>query len=64
MSERDSAPVLDALYRHCTRPEFCCRVRWRPGTVVVWDNRSTLHYAVNDYDGERRLLYRTAFADR
>ena len=62
MSEDESAPVLEALYRHGVRPEFCCRLRWTPGTVAVWDNRMTMHYAVNDYDGSRRLLYRTTFA--
>jgi taurine dioxygenase len=28
----------------------------------MWDNRCTLHLAVNDYDGQRRLLYRTTTA--
>ncbi len=64
MSEAESAPLLEALYRHCIRPEFCCRLRWTPGAVAIWDNRMTLHYAVNDYDGARRLLYRTTFADQ
>lgn len=61
MSEAESAPVLEAIYKHCTRPEFCCRLRWSEGAVAIWDNRTTLHYAVNDYDGKRRLLYRTTF---
>ncbi len=56
-------PFLDRLYRHATRPEFRCRHRWRAGDLVIWDNRSTLHFAVNDYDGFDRLLYRTTFAD-
>lgn len=64
MTEAESAPVFDALYKHCTRPEFSCRLHWTPGAVAIWDNRTTLHYAVNDYDGSRRLLYRTTFVDR
>lgn len=62
MTDAESTPVLEALYKHCVRPDFCCRLLWTPGTVAVWDNRTTLHYAVNDYDGVRRLLYRTTFA--
>lgn len=62
MTDEESAPILDALYKHAIRPEFCCRLRWSEGTVAVWDNRTTMHYAVNDYDGSRRLLYRTTFA--
>ena len=63
MSEEESAPVLARLYMHMIRPEFQCRHRWRAGDLVIWDNRTTLHYAVNDYDGFDRLLYRTTFAD-
>jgi taurine dioxygenase len=57
-----SEALLRSLYTHCTRPEFSCRFRWRPGSIALWDNRSTQHYAVNDYDGERRCLYRTTIA--
>jgi len=59
MSEAESRPLLDYLYQHALRPEFACRFRWQPGSLAVWDNRCTLHYAVNDYDGSRRLLHRT-----
>ena len=58
----DSERLLAALYRHLSRPEFGCRFRWRPGSLALWDNRNTLHYAVNDYDGHRRCLYRTTIA--
>jgi len=59
MSVAESKPLLDYLYRHTTSPEFCCRWQWHPRTLAIWDNRSTLHLAINDYDGARRLLYRT-----
>jgi taurine dioxygenase len=55
----NSRAELTALYAHCTRPEFCCRIRWQADMIVIWDNRSTMHYAVNDYDGHRRLMHRT-----
>ncbi len=62
MSEAESAPLLDQIQRHVTRPEFCVRYSWAPGTVAVWDNLATQHYAVNDYHGHERLMYRTAYA--
>lgn len=62
MSTAESAPLLDYLHTHATRPEFVCRNRWRQGTLTMWDNRCTQHYAVNDYDGFRRELHRTTCA--
>ncbi|MDD9980931.1 MAG: TauD/TfdA family dioxygenase [Gammaproteobacteria bacterium] len=50
MTEEESAPLLDYLAEHSTRPENIYRHRWSVGDVVVWDNRCTMHYAVRDYD--------------
>src|SRR5215831_13263333 len=55
-TEEESRPLLDHLYRHAVRPEFTIRFHWRDGSLAFWDNRSTWHFAVNDYHGERRLL--------
>lgn len=59
MTPQESRPLLEYLYARATRPELTCRYRWRPGTLAIWDNRCTLHLAVNDYDGQRRLMHRT-----
>jgi taurine dioxygenase len=54
----ESRSLLDHLYRHAVRPEFTCRFRWRNGSIAIWDNRCTWHQAINDYQGQRRLMHR------
>jgi len=58
----ESQPLLQHLYQQATRPEFTCRFRWSPGAVAFWDNRSSWHYAINDYHGSRRLMHRITLA--
>lgn len=58
MSEEESAPILDFLFRHQIRPEFTCRFHWEPGSIAFWDNRCAQHNPVNDYHGCRRLMHR------
>ena len=62
MSEAESKPVLDYLFRHLQRPEFTCRFRWAPGSLALWDNRCTQHLALNDYHGYRRVMRRVLIA--
>lgn len=57
-TDQESEPLLRYLYQHATRPEFTYRFQWQPGSLAFWDNRCTWHFAVNDYQGERRLLHR------
>jgi taurine dioxygenase len=57
-TEKESKPLLDFLYQHAARPEFQTRFTWAEGSIAFWDNRATWHYALNDYQGERRLMHR------
>jgi len=58
MTEEESAPLIRYLCDFAIRPAFTCRFRWRPGSLAVWDNRSTMHFAIGDYYGYRRLMHR------
>lgn len=58
----ESVPLLHYLYGIPQREEFQCRLSWAPGSIAIWDNRSTWHYAINDYQGHRRLMHRITIA--
>lgn len=51
--------ILAMLFQHLQKPEFQYRHRWLPGDLLLWDNRSVLHYASVDYD-ERRIMHRVS----
>jgi taurine dioxygenase len=62
MSEEESAPLLQFLFRHQVKPEFTCRFAWQPGSLAFWDNRCVQHNPVNDYHGHRRVMHRITLA--
>lgn len=59
-SPAESQTLLSHLYRHSINENFTCRFRWEPATLAIWDNRCTMHNALNDYSGMRREMYRTS----
>ena len=52
--------LLGHIYRHATSENFTCRLRWTRHTLAIWDNRCTMHNALNDYSGVRREMFRTS----
>ena len=58
MTREESLPLLEFLWRHGERLEFTCRYRWRRHCLGIWDNRCVLHFALNDYYGQRRVMHR------
>ncbi len=62
MTEEESLPLLRFLWRHQTRPEFTCRFTWTDGSLALWDNRCAQHQAINDYQGQKRLMHRITLA--
>jgi Taurine catabolism dioxygenase TauD, TfdA family len=62
MDERESKSLLDILFQQAQIPEYQFRHHWAPHTLIMWDNRSTQHYAVNDYFPQRRYMERSKAA--
>ncbi|GAA4811357.1 TauD/TfdA dioxygenase family protein [Tomitella cavernea] len=58
VSQEESDEILSVIYRHVQRPEFQVRLRWRPDTVAMWDNRTCQHYAASDYFPQKRVMDR------
>ncbi len=59
-SKEESQALLSYLHRHSINENFTCRLRWSVKTLAIWDNRCTMHNALNDYSGLRREMYRTS----
>jgi taurine dioxygenase len=60
----ESQALLGYLYRQATNENLTCRLRWAANTLAIWDNRCTMHNALNDYAGVRREMYRTSVKGR
>lgn len=58
----ESQAVLGYLFGHITQPEFIFRHRWARDTLLIWDNRRTVHLAEGGYDGHLRVMHRTTVA--
>ena len=58
LSPLESRRLLEFLYQHIVTPEYTVRLNWTPGTIVVWDNRSTQHKPINDFFPQHRKLHR------
>ncbi|HEY1653124.1 MAG TPA: TauD/TfdA family dioxygenase [Acidimicrobiales bacterium] len=59
-TKEESHALLAHVHRHNINENFTCRLRWSVKTLAIWDNRCTMHNALNDYSGLRREMYRTS----
>jgi alpha-ketoglutarate-dependent sulfate ester dioxygenase len=58
LDNHESSVLLELLQRRITMPENTIRWNWEQGDVAIWDNRATQHRAIDDYDGQHRLMHR------
>jgi alpha-ketoglutarate-dependent 2,4-dichlorophenoxyacetate dioxygenase len=64
MPDAEGRALIDELIRHVTQRQFVYTHRWRPGELVMWDNRCTMHRGT-DYDDLRwvRDMQRVTISD-
>jgi alpha-ketoglutarate-dependent taurine dioxygenase len=62
LSNTESRDILRLLQAYVTRPENVVRWRWSPNQLVLFDNRITQHYAIDNYDDLPRRLNRVTVA--
>ena len=62
MTRSESEGLLNYLFDIQSQPEHCCRFQWQAGSLAFWDNRACQHYPLNDYQGQKRLMYRISLA--
>jgi taurine dioxygenase len=62
LTPQESQAILGFLFGHMTQEAFIYRHRWRPGMLLMWDNRCTMHLAEGGYDGHLRVMHRTTVA--
>ena len=58
----ESRPALQYLFRVALDPSVRRDHEWRPGDLVVWDNRALLHRGHHDVGDEARVLTRVTLA--
>lgn len=62
LSSEDSKHLIKIFQDHVTSLENTVRWKWQEGDVVIWDNRATQHYAINDYGKQHRVVRRITIA--
>ena len=60
LPEIESRNLLQMLFNICEQSELHVRFKWQNGSVAIWDNRCTQHYAVADYYPAKRVMHRVS----
>jgi taurine dioxygenase len=56
LHKNESDAILKMLKDHSTKNVYCCRFRYRKGSLMLWDNRAVQHSPNSDYTGQRLML--------
>jgi taurine dioxygenase len=60
VNQEEAEALISALADHIVKPGFIYRHQWRRGDLLMWDNCTVQHRAVQDYAmPRRRVMHRT-----
>jgi taurine dioxygenase len=63
LPDDEALALIKELHAHCIKPDFQYRHKWQVGDLLMWDNATSMHIAICDYQPpERRLMHRTTVA--
>lgn len=60
---KESDELLEFLFQHQRNPEFIYEHPWKPGDLLIWDNRCSVHARTDFPREERRMLRRLTVED-
>ena len=62
LARHESDALLELLCSRIVADELTVRLSWQPGTLALWDNRTTQHKPVNDFHPQHRRMLRVTVA--
>jgi alpha-ketoglutarate-dependent 2,4-dichlorophenoxyacetate dioxygenase len=62
MSAMDGAALIESLIERATIPSHTYRHAWKPGDVIMWDNRATMHRGRPWGGNQPRSIVRTTIS--
>ncbi len=63
MEKGESDVLLAQVFDHSEKPEMIYEHVWRPGDLILWDNRCSMHGRTDFPMDQRRLFWRTTVGD-
>ena len=58
LPREESDALLETLFRHAEKDDFVYEHVWRPGDLLMWDNRCSMHARTYFDPAERRMMRR------
>lgn len=58
MTQKESYPIISYLTDHISNDKYTVSINWSKNSLIIFDNRTTQHRAIDNYHGFSRTLKR------